>query len=193
MTHDYSQFAESSPSTEGIEGLSKSAMELYEAEQEVARAEMALKTAQKKVQDLSEQVIPELMDNLGVAELKLTNGAKVAVEKVLTVSPLKANREAVMDWLEETGHGSKIKRAVAVSLGKSEEAQQRLAELLGAAGFKDTTTEKWVEPQTLKAHVKGILEAGGEVDMELLGARSFSRAKITGKADESAGSVFEGE
>lgn len=190
--NDYSAFADAAPSTEGLASLSNSAIDLYQAELEVAKAEMALKKAQQKVSDLSERVIPDLMEAVGLKELKLKNGTKLTVEPILTVSPLKANRDRVLEWLEKTGHSSKIKRAVTVSLGKDEEQTKLLTSTLADQGFKDTTVDKWIEPQTLKAHVKLLLDDGKEVDMEMLGARQFNRAKITGKAD-SADTVFEGE
>lgn len=177
--NEYAAFSAAAPSTGDLASLSAQATELYQAELAVVSAEAALKEAQRQVQDLSERVIPGIMEELGLKELTLKNGAKLKVEKVLTVSPLKANRDAVLDWLEETGNGGKIKRSMTVALGKDEERAVELTEALAEQGFADVSVEKWVEPQTLKAHVKAVLVAGGEVDMDLLGAREFDRAKIT--------------
>jgi len=187
-SNEYEEFADAAPSTEGLASVSALATELYEAELAVAHAELALKNAQAKVQDLSERVLPDLMGELGLKEIKLANGTKLSVEAILQMGSVTKD-PAVLEWLEKTGHSSKIKRTVSVSLGKDADEQEKalLAELQ-EEGFADVSSLRWVESQTLKAHVKALMATGGEVDLEMLKARLFSKAKITGKADKS--SVF---
>lgn len=190
-TDDYSAFADAAPSTEGLADLSKTALELYEAELEVSRCEANLKAAQKRVADISENVLPGLFEAVGLEEIKLANGTKLKVESVLTIGSVTKKPE-VLSWLEETGQGGLIKRTLAVSLGKSEpEREAALIKELAEEGYKDVSALRWVESQTLKAHVKKQLEAGAEVDMDLLGAREFKRAKITGKPQDGSSAFGE--
>ena len=189
---DYGRFAEAAPAPEKVASLSAAAQEMYEAEMEVLRCEQQLKDAQARLRDVSEKVLPDMMEDAGMSELVLSNGTRLKVEDKLTVTPLKANRPAVIEWLRTSGHGSKVKRNVIVSLGKDADERERalLAEL-ESEGFRDHRTEEWVEPSTLRAHVKRALEAGEEVDMELLNARLFKRAKITGKPKDGSSAFGE--
>lgn len=187
--NEYSAFAEQAPSTEGLANLSLTAIALYEAEMDVIKAQAQVLRAQERVVELSERILPELMDTLKLKELKLTNGTTLKVDDILQIGSVTKNPD-VLKWLEDSGHGSKIKRTVSVSLGKDADKQEKqLLEELTEEGFTDVTSLRWVESQTLKAHVKGVLEAGGELDMELLGVRQFKKAKIAGKAEKSE-SVF---
>lgn len=189
MSNDYSNFADEAPDEESISNVGKTAIELYEAEVEVLRVQAELKQAQAKVRDISERVLPDLMEEAGLVEIKMTNGGKLKVERKLTCSPLKANRPAVLSWLEITGHGGKIKHAVTVNVGKDEERERALTAKLAEEGFEDVKVDAWVEPATLRAHVNQCLKDGEEVDMDLLGARQYNKAKITG----APAPVFEGE
>lgn len=189
---DYGRFADAAPAPEKIADLSTAAISMYQAELDVIRCEQALKDAQARLRDISEKVLPDLMEEAGMAELVLANGTKLKVEDQLTVSPLKANRAAVIEWLRRTGHGAKVKRQVLVNLGlNADEREAALLAELDAEGFKDHSTEEWVEPSTLKAHVKKALEAGEEVDMDLLNARVFKKAKITGKPKDGSSAFGE--
>jgi len=188
---DYAAFADAAPSTEGLADLSKTAIELYEAEMEVSRCEAALKAAQKKVADISENVLPGLFEAVGLEEIKLANGTKLKVESVLTLGSVTKKPE-VLKWLEDTGNSGLIKRTLAVALGKdADEAEAALIKELAEEGYTDVSALRWVEAQTLKAHVKKQLEAGAEVNMDLLGAREFKRAKITGKPQDGSSAFGE--
>lgn len=190
--HDYTKFASAAPSGESLADLAKAAIDLYQAELEVSRLEGELKAAQKKVEDISTHVIPDLMDLAGLEELALKNGTKLKVEPILTIGSGAGKNPAVLAWIEETGHSGLIKRSVAVSLGKdADEKELKLLEELKAEGFTDVAAFREVNAQTLKAHVKKLLEAGKEVDMDLLGAREFKRAKITGQPKDGSSAFGE--
>jgi hypothetical protein len=190
--HDYTKFASAAPSGEALADLSKAAIDLYQAELEVSRLEGELKAAQKKVEDISTHVIPDLMDLAGLEELSLKNGTKLKVEPILTIGSGAGKNPAVLAWIEETGHSGLIKRSVAVSLGKdADEKELKLLEELKAEGFTDVSALREVNAQTLKAHVKKLLEAGKDVDMDLLGAREFKRAKITGQPKDGSSAFGE--
>lgn len=190
--NDYAAFAAEAPSAEALAGLSKSAIDLYQAQLEVARLEGELKAAQKKVEDIETHVIPDLMDEAGLAEIALKNGTKLKVEPVLTIGSGKGKDAAVLKWITETGHSGLIKRSVSVSLGtKADEKEAALLAELKAEGFEDVSALAEVNAQTLKAHVKKLLEAGKEVDMDLLGAREFKRAKITGQPKDGSSAFGE--
>lgn len=190
--NDYSAFAAAAPSADALANLSLSALQLYEAQVEVARLEGELKAAQKRVEDIETHTIPDLMDEAGVKELQLKNGTKLKVEDILTIGSGKGKDAAVLKWITETGHSGLIKRFVNVALGqKADEREAALLAELKAEGFEDVASVAEINAQTLKAHVKKLLEAGKEVDMDLLGAREFKRAKITGQPKDGSSAFGE--
>jgi len=190
--NDYTAFAAAAPSAEALANLSVSAVELYKAQVEVARLEGELKAAQKRVEDIETHTIPDLMDEAGVKELALTNGTKLKVEDILTIGSGKGKDAAVLKWITDSGHSGLIKRFVAVALGqKADEREAELLKDLKEDGFTDVVAVAEINAQTLKAHVKKLLEAGSEVDMDLLGAREFKRAKITGQPKDGSSAFGE--
>jgi len=190
--HDYAAFATDAPSPESVSDLAKCAIELAQAELEVARIEGELRAAKKRVEDISEHVLPDLMDLAGVSELALKNGTKLKIEPILTLGSGAGKNPEVLRWIEETGHSGLIKRSVSVLLGRdADERETTLLKDLAADGFTDVSALAEVNAQTLKAHVKRLLEAGKEVNMDLLGAREFKRAKITGQPKDGSSAFGE--
>lgn len=187
---DYSAFAGAAPTSEALSNLGKAAKNLFDAEAEVLRCQSELKAAQKKVDDLAEHTIPGLMTEANLKEIKLANGTKLEIKDMLTIGSVTKNAE-VLAWLEKTGNSGLIKRNVTVVLGKDPEREKKLLAELKEEGFKDVESLRWVESQTLKAHVKKILEDGGEVNMDLLGVRQFKQAKITGKPQDGSSAFGE--
>lgn len=190
--NDYAKFAEDAPNLEGLADLSRTALDLYEAELEVARCEEELRAAKKRVEDISVHTLPDLMDDLGLAEMKLQNGTKLEVKQVLTLGSGVGKNPAVLEWLEKTNNSGLIKRSINVHLGKdADEKEAALVEELRAEGFSDFSSVHEVHAQTLTAHVRKLLKAGADVDMDLLGAREFKRAKITGKPKDGSSAFGE--
>lgn len=192
IKHDYTAFAADAPSPESVSDIASCAIQLYHAELEVTRIEGELRAAKKCVEDISEHVLPDLMDLAGVSEMALTNGTKLKVEPILTLGSGAGKNPEVLKWIEETGHSGLIKRSVSVLLGKdADEKEAALLKELAADGFNDVSALAEVNAQTLKAHIKKLLEAGKEVNMTLLGAREFKRAKITGQPKDGSSAFGE--
>jgi hypothetical protein len=187
--NDYSAFLEGTTNTDGLATLAQVAYDLQVAEQNVIDAEAALKAAKKAVDDLTERVLPSLMEDLQLKELTLKNGTKLKVDDILQLGSVTKKPE-VLAWLEESGNGGLIKRTVSVSLGRNaDEQEQALLQELASEGYSDISSARWVEAQTLKAHVKKMLDDGASVDLDMLQARQFKKAKITGKPKD-GGSAF---
>lgn len=190
--NDYSAFAAEAPTADALASLSTAAIDLYKAQLEVARLEGELKAAQKKVEDIETHVLPDLMDEAGLKEIALKNGTSLTVEPILTIGSGKGKDAAVLKWLTDTGNSGLIKRIVAVALGqKADEREKALLAELKEEGYTDVVAIAEVNAQTLKAHVRKLLEAGKEVDMDMLGAREFKRAKITGQPKDGSSAFGE--
>ena len=184
---DYSDFQKDAPQLDDLATLAQLAQDLYLAELKQAEAEDALKAAQRKVRDIGEHQIPELMDEIGIAEFTTKSGIKLSVKDNLRVSPPAARRQEAWDWLTERGFGDLVKHNVVVGFSRGEE--DACTELLGrlhAQGLQ-TKDERKVEPSTLKKFVKGRLEEGAEMPLDLFGATQFRQTKITQKPTSAFG------
>jgi hypothetical protein len=186
---DYGRFADAAPTPEKIKDLSAAALALYQAEQYVSDAEQRLKDAKAEARRISEDVLPTLMEEAGMAELVLSNGTKLKVLEHISFEgregrPPVTKRPEVLDWLTQTGNSGLIKRGVLVSLGR--DADEREATLLS-----DVSAMREVHPSTLKSHVKKLLESGASIPMDLLGIRQFKQARITGKPKDGSSAFGE--
>lgn len=162
--------------------LVEQGMLLVEAQEDVERLEKDLKNAKESVRNLSEDVLPAMLDELGLEEIKLANGARIAVERVILVQPRADNRAAIIEWLVKIGQGALVKNEVtaAFSVGEGAAAKSLLEELKRAR--RNAQTRQWVEPQTLKRVVREMVAAGADLPAELLGLETKRQAIFAEKA-----------
>ena len=127
---------------------------------------------------LTETVIPELMDELGIPSISISDTTSVEVGQKITASMSKANAEAGCAWLEEHGHGSLVKHQVSLSFGvkQREEAEKAVKALKELNLTPDVT--KSVHHSTLSAWAREQLQNGEEIPMELFGIYQRTQSKI---------------
>ena len=177
---DYSEYRDKAPTDQSVSTLARMGEALVDAEMGVLVAENELKKAQALKRDVEERMIPDAMREAGVEELKLTGGVVIALDEILCVTPKKENRHHVLNWLEKEGHGALIKRTISVAFTREQQAEaDNLVKLLVEEHHMSTKEERKVESQTLKKHVKGLLEEGASLPMDILGVYQFTRALIT--------------
>ena len=146
------------------------ATDIAETEEEIANLKSQLKKKEEYVTKLSEQVLPTLFSEVGLSELKLSDGRKLKVSEYFRASIKVENRELAYTWLRNNGFGDLIKNQVSCSFGRDEdEKARRLIDALGERGYQSSQRE-WVEPSTLRAFVREQYEKGVDLPMELLGA-----------------------
>lgn len=179
--NDYAGFDEI-PSVDDSQALVKMIDQLRAAEMEVAAADDKLKAAKETVKRLAQHDIPMLMTKMGMDSFTSSTGLILECKPDLYCSISEERAVAAHSWLEKNGHGGLIKREVAVSFARTQgdEAAACLAEF--SKKFPGAVNEaRWVEPQTLKAFLKGQLKEGKQIPMELFGASEFRVAKIKAK------------
>ena len=168
--------------TEGVQSLADQVQRLEAMQQQLEIQEDAIKEKKKQIQHISGEVIPTMMSEMGLSELKLQDGShlKVATSYRATIS--EANKEAAFNWLRNNGLGDIIKNEISVSFGRNEDNKAAsYAELAKGQGFQPTQKMK-VEPMTLKALVRERIEAGKNMPTELFGV--FSENKTTIKRNK---------
>ena len=153
--------------TEGIQSLADQVEKLESLNKRLELQEENMKSTKAEIQKVSGDIIPTMMSEMGLSELKLQDGShlKVATSYRATIS--EANKEAAFNWLRNNGLGDIIKNEISVSFGRNEDNKAAsYAELAKGQGFQPTQKMK-VEPMTLKALVRERIEAGKDMPTEL--------------------------
>jgi len=153
--------------TENIQSLADQVEKLNTLDQQVQSLEKDLKQKKKDFEYLSGEVIPTMMAEMGLSQLKLMDGSSVDVKPNYSANITIANRDAAFNWLRTNGLGDIIKNEILVSFGRNEDNKAAdYAALAQERGFQPTQKLK-VEPMTLKALVRERIEAGKELPTEL--------------------------
>ena len=153
--------------TENIQSLADQVEKLNILDQEVEILENNLKQKKKDFEYLSGEVIPTMMAEMGLSQLKLMDGSSVDVKPNYSASITIANKDAAFQWLRDNNLGDIIKNEISVSFGRNEDNKAAdYASLASERGYQPTQKLK-VEPMTLKALVRERIEAGKELPTEL--------------------------
>ena len=159
--------------------LSDQVVKLQELEAELLVKEQEYKEMKRKVELVSSEVIPTMMQEMNISTLKLADGTSVEVKPVYGASIPVAKKEEAYTWLRENGLGDLIKNEIAVAFGRNEDNKaMAYATLAQGQGYEPIQKLK-VEPMTLKALVRERLESGQEMPSDLFNVFAGNRTKIT--------------
>ena len=168
--------------TDNIQSLADQVERLENFDFSIKNTEEQLKELKKRRDHVSGEVIPTMMSEMGLAELKLHDGSHLKVSTSYKAHISEANKESAYNWLRNNGLGDIIKNEISVSFGRNEDNKAAdYAELAKGQGFQPTQKMK-VEPMTLKALVRERIEAGKEMPTEIFGV--FSENKTTIKRNK---------
>jgi len=167
------------PSNQGLGGVQKLANDILAAQTRVENLEADLKAAKQTLLKLTDEDLPSQMTEIGMTNFTLADGSKVDIKETYGARIKKDNEEKAFDWLRAHGEGDIIKNTVTVRFGKEKDNE-------ATALVDDLTEQQWeperkedIHPGTLKAWVKGRIEEGKELDMDLFGVWVGQRATIT--------------
>jgi len=121
----------------------------------------------KQIDRISGEVIPTMLSEMGLSQLKLADGSSVDVKPFYSATISAQNKDRAYNWLRTNGLGDIIKNEISVSFGRNEDNKAAsYADLAKSNGFQPTQKLK-VEPMTLKALVRERIEAGKEMPTEI--------------------------
>jgi hypothetical protein len=161
--------------------IAQSCNKLLETQKQITAVEEQLKKLQEAETLLSEQTIPNLMQQAGIAMLKLADGSSVEVKPFYAARIPSTKVQEAFDWLRTNGFGDLIKNNVTLTFGRAEDQDaKQLVDELKKKGHNVNQTEK-VEPMTLKAFVKEQIQMGRNVPADLFGVYVANKTKITTK------------
>ena len=168
--------------TRNVDKLADKIQELESLQSRLELQEENLKNTKKELENLSGEVIPTMMSEMGLSHLKLVDGSSVDVKPNYSASITIANKDAAFNWLRNNGLGDIIKNEISVSFGRNEDNKAAdYAALAQERGYQPTQKMK-VEPMTLKALVRERIEANKEMPTEIFGI--FSENKTTIKRNK---------
>jgi hypothetical protein len=167
--------------TKNINSLATEVKKLKALEDEITQDEELLKKKKKNLNQISGEIIPTLLSEMGLSSLKLADGSSVDVKQNYSASISIANREKAYSWLRSNGLGDIIKNEITVSFGKNEDNKAAdYANLAKGQGYQPTQKMK-VEPMTLKALVRERIEAGNDMPTDIFNVFVGSRTIIKRK------------
>ena len=153
--------------SENIKSLSNEVQKMESLVREIEDIEENLKKRKKDLDVISAEVIPTMMSEMGLSQLKLMDGSMIDVKPFYNATITVANRESAFNWLRQNGLGDIIKNEMVVSFGRGEDNKAaEYAELAKSQGLQPAQKLK-VEPMTLKALVRQRIEAGQEMPTEI--------------------------
>ena len=168
--------------TGNIQSLADQVEQLEKYIKSIEDRENEIKELKKSRDRISGDIIPTMMSEMGLSELKLQDGSHLKVATSYKAHISEANKEMAFNWLRDNGLGDIIKNEILVAFGRNEDNKAAsYAELAKSQGFQPTQKMK-VEPMTLKALVRERIEAGKEMPTEIFGV--FSENKTTIKRNK---------
>ena len=168
-------------STTNIKTLSDQVLKLRAMEDQLKIMEEALKTRKKEIDRVSGEIIPTMLAEMGLSQLKLADGSSVDVKPFYSATISAQNKDRAYNWLRTNGLGDIIKNEISVSFGRNEDNKAAgYAELAKSNGYQPTQKLK-VEPMTLKALVRERIEAGKEMPTDIFNVFVGNRTTIKEK------------
>ena len=158
-------------------------VKLKKIEDEIAAIEEQLKNKKAEGDDISSRVIPELLAEQGLSEIKLADGSKVAVKKEFrcTLPKDEVKRQQAYEWLRNEKLGDIIKNNVFVTFGKGEDDKaKQLLDLAQNNGFEPQQKSD-VAWATLTALFKERIESGLDMPPDVFSTWIKDKTKITRK------------
>ena len=166
-----------------ITTIAAECIKLKQKEDEIAALEEQLKSKKAEADDIGSRVIPELLAEQGLTELKLQDGSKVSVKKEFRATLPKDDirREAAYQWLRDQGLGDIIKNNVFVSFGKGEDTKaEQLLNLAAENGFEPQQKSD-VAWNTLTALYQERVQAGLDMPSDSFSLWIKDKTKISRK------------
>jgi hypothetical protein len=162
-------------------------------EEKLAEAEELQKKVKKELESISDQALPDLLEDLGISEMRLAGGTTIKIDTTIRASLGRSKDQDKADkairWLIENEHPHLVKHNISVPLtaGQSELGDRLLEELRLLDERLNEENEAWslsiedktdVNPASLSAFVREELVAGRQVPEDLFNVHRQRKAKI---------------
>ena len=151
---------------------------LLDKKAELTNLQEQEKTLTADIRRLSEEVIPEMLDELGLSKITTQDGYNISTTMDVSASIPVDQRPAALNWLDRNGFGDLIKTKVQIHFTRDQRDQAvQTEDQLITQGYNVTLDES-VHPMTLKSWIKEQLAEGNNIPMDLFGARQYYKTVI---------------
>lgn len=158
--------------------LGREVRKLLKLRLDIAEAELQLSALKRDYQNLAVNIVPGLMAEFGVDEVRTEGGVKITVTREVQCKMIPEEKERALSWLEENNYGAIIKHEVSVAFGKdSESIVKQVTDAIRSVGVEPEVT-KGVHPMTLKAWGRRQVEDGAAVPSNLFDMNVFSIVRV---------------
>lgn len=151
------------PSSDKLEAITTAAGQLLELYGQRQELEDKAALVNGEVVRLTQEVLPALMDEAQVRQLKLDDDTTLSRVDDVFASISKADANAAADWLVANGYGSLVKTGFHIPVDKGDvKLQKQIRTLLQKAriGYEELAS---VHAQTLRAFARESIEAGRQL------------------------------
>ena len=163
-----------------MQTLSSAVRRLRQIELDLENAENHLKHLKQQKHQVSSEVIPQLMDQMGVERVDV-DGLTCTKKQVVHASIPSDRKEEAFEWLRQNNCEDIIKNEVTCSFSRGQDNEVgHVVAQLREQGY-DPQQKTQVHPMTLKAFVRERIENGLEIDLDLFGAYILNTAEIKRK------------
>ena len=163
--------------------IAQECVNLKKIEDDIAAIEDQLKKKKDEHDHISSKVIPELLAEQGLSEIKLADGSKVSVKKEYrcTLPKDESRRAQCYQWLRDQGLGDIIKNNIFVTFGKGEDDKAKhLLDLAQTNGYEPQQKSD-VAWMTLTALFRERIESGLDMPSDVFSTWIKDKTKITRK------------
>jgi hypothetical protein len=147
----------------------------------VAELEAQLQAATDDLNQLTLVQVPDALQEAGLTEITLEDGAKLTVKEDLKVNIPVANRAAAYAWLHANGHDMAVKQVLEVDLRPLQPAErENLLHVLDNKYHAEPTISESIHNATLKSIIAEALERGATIS-PAISVFQFRRAQVKEK------------
>ena len=163
--------------------IAQECVNLKNIEDDIASIEEQLKKKKQEADHISSKVIPELLAEQGLSEIKLADGSKVSVKQEFraTLPKDEVKRDAAYQWLRDQGLGDIIKNNVFVTFGKGEDDKAKSLIDLAVENGYEPSQKSDVAWNTLTALYEERVKAGLDMPSDVFSLWIKDKTKISRK------------
>ena len=163
--------------------IAQECVNLKKIEDDIAAIEEQLKKKKEEADHISSKVIPELLAEQGLSEIKLADGSKVSVKQEFrcTLPKDDVKREQAYEWLRNEKLGDIIKNNVFVTFGKGEDDKAKSLIDLAVENGYEPNQKSDVAWNTLTALYEERVKAGLDMPSDVFSLWIKDKTKISRK------------
>ena len=108
-------FVRDVPTNENLGSLTNLAQDLQQIQKDILKAESELQALKEREKQLSESELPTVMQDIGMENFTLSDGAKVEIKKIYAGYVKKDQMHDALEYLNSMGYGDAMKNELKAS------------------------------------------------------------------------------